>query len=60
MRFSFRADARKDRLMKFPIPDASVRMNNAALAAPWRPSAVRLSAYRLHLRHFVRQTLQVR
>jgi len=57
-RFSFRADAGEDWLMKFGITDVSSRMNDAALAALWGRMAVRLSVYRLHLRHLVQQTLQ--
>ena len=46
--------------MKFDITDASIRMNNAALAALWSLTAVGLSVYWLHLRHLVRLALQAR
>lgn len=59
-RFSFRADAGEDRLMKFGITDAAIRMNDAPLAALWGLTAVRLSTYRCHLRHLLRQIPQAR
>ena len=57
--FSSRADAEEDRLVKFSITDASIRMNNAALATLLSLTAG-LSVYRLHLRHLALQTLQER